>query len=234
MNLTDHIRSVPDFPKPGILFYDITPLLANPDAFREAVRRMAEPFKDANIQVVAAAEARGFVFGGPIALELNVPLVPIRKPGKLPYKTLSYTYDLEYGTDTLEMHVDAVSEGDNVLLVDDLLATGGTIEACCHMVEKAGANVAGCAFLIELDFLSGVKKLDKYKTVSLLHYVRIGHRCDDRHSHSRQARAPRGDRRCSARIAVPGGGTIRDGRRPRQNCAFPAAGLNRGRRRKRR
>ena len=171
MNLTDHIRSIPDFPKPGILFYDITPLLASPAAFREAVRQMAEPFRDKNIQTVAAAEARGFIFGGPIALELNVPLVPIRKPGKLPYKTLSYTYDLEYGTDTLEIHVDAISEGDNVLLVDDLLATGGTIEACCHMVEKAGGNVAGCAFLIELDFLGGVKKLDKYKTHSLLHYA---------------------------------------------------------------
>lgn len=170
MNLADHIRSIPDFPKPGILFYDITPLLANPDAFREAVRGMAEPFRGGGVSSVAAAEARGFVFGGPIALELDVPFIPVRKPGKLPYDVVSHTYALEYGTDTLEMHVDAVQPGDSVLIVDDLLATGGTVEACCQMIERAGGNVAGCTFLIELDFLNGAAKLQKYKIASLLHY----------------------------------------------------------------
>ena len=119
---------------------------------------------------MAAAEARGFIFGGPIALELGVPFIPVRKPGKLPYDVVSHTYALEYGTDTLEMHIDAVRLGDNVLIVDDLLATGGTVEACCQMIEKAGGNIAGCTFLIELDFLKGAAKLQKYKIAGLLHY----------------------------------------------------------------
>lgn len=131
---------------------------------------MAEPFRGGGVSSVAAAEARGFVFGGPIALELDVPFIPVRKPGKLPYDVVSHTYALEYGTDTLEMHVDAVQPGDSVLIVDDLLATGGTVEACCQMIERAGGNVAGCTFLIELDFLNGAAKLQKYKIASLLHY----------------------------------------------------------------
>ena len=170
LKLTDHIRSIPDFPKPGILFRDITPLLAAPAAFRQAVGRMAEPFRDAKIDVVAAAEARGFIFAGPLALELDAALVPVRKPGKLPYETLSLTYDLEYGTDTLEIHADAIPPGANVLVVDDLLATGGTVEACCKMVERAGGNVAGCVFLIELVGLGGAKRIRQYKTVSLIKY----------------------------------------------------------------
>ncbi|MBN2474769.1 MAG: adenine phosphoribosyltransferase [Pirellulales bacterium] len=170
MNLTEYIRSVPDFPKPGILFRDITPLLAAPAAFRQAIGQLAHRFRDAKIDVVAAAEARGFLFAAPLALELDAALVPIRKPGKLPCKALSLTYDLEYGTDTLEIHADAIPRGANVLIVDDLLATGGTVEACCRMVEKAGGKVAGCAFVIELVGLGGAKRIDQYRTISLLRY----------------------------------------------------------------
>ena len=170
LELKDYIRDVPDFPKPGILFRDITPLLASPAAFREAIRRLAAAFGGQQIDAIAAAEARGFMFAAPLALELDTPLVPIRKPGKLPYETVSYTYDLEYGTDTLEMHVDGIPAGANVLIVDDLLATGGTIEACCRMVEKAGGKVAGCGFVIELCGLGGAKKIAQYKAVSLIQY----------------------------------------------------------------
>jgi adenine phosphoribosyltransferase len=170
LKLTDHIRSIPDFPKEGILFRDITPLLAAPAALRQAVHAMAEPFRNDEIDVVAAAEARGFLFAAPVALDLGASLVPIRKPGKLPYETLSFSYELEYGTDTLEIHADAIPPSANVLVVDDLLATGGTVEACCRMVEKAGGNVAGCAFLIELVGLGGAKRIGRYKTVSLIKY----------------------------------------------------------------
>lgn len=170
LKLTDYIRAIPDFPKPGILFRDITPLLANPAAFRRAVDDMAVRFRDTKIDVIVAAEARGFLFAAPLALELDVPLVPIRKPGKLPYKTLSFTYDLEYGTDTLEIHADAIPPGANVLIVDDLLATGGTVEACGKMVEQAGGNVAGCVFLIELVALEGAQRIADYPIVSLIKY----------------------------------------------------------------
>ena len=170
LKLTDYIRSIPDFPKPGILFRDITPLLASPAALGRTVAELAEHFRDAKIDVIAAAEARGFLFAAPLALELQAALVPIRKPGKLPYETLSLTYDLEYGTDTLEIHTDAIPPGANVLVVDDLLATGGTIEACCRMVEQAGGIVAGCAFVIELVGLNGAARIARYKTVSLIKY----------------------------------------------------------------
>jgi adenine phosphoribosyltransferase len=168
--LSDYIRSIPDFPKPGVLFRDITPLLGNPAAFRRAVVDMANPFRREKIDVVAAAEARGFIFAAPVALELNAALVPIRKPGKLPFDTQAMTYDLEYGTDTLEIHTDALAPGAQVLVVDDLLATGGTVDACCRLVEKAGGVVAGCAFLIELSELKGAQRIAKYKTVSLVKY----------------------------------------------------------------
>lgn len=168
INLADYIRAIPDFPKPGILFRDITTLLAYPAAFRQAVTEMANAFRGDKIDVVAAAEARGFIFAAPVALELNAALVPIRKPGKLPYKTQSYTYDLEYGSDTLEIHADAIQPGARVLVVDDLLATGGTIDACCRLVEQAGGVVAGCSFLIELADLGGAEKISKYKTTNLL------------------------------------------------------------------
>ncbi len=162
LNLRCYIRSIPDFPKPGIMFRDITPLLLAPEAFREAVRRMAEPYAKGDVDVVVGAEARGFIFGAAVALELEAGFIPVRKPGKLPHATTSVTYELEYGTDTLQMHTDAVAEGARILLVDDLLATGGTMAACCEMVEKVGGRVAGVEFLIELAFLAGRKRLGTY------------------------------------------------------------------------
>jgi adenine phosphoribosyltransferase len=170
LTLTDFIRDIPDFPKPGILFRDITPLLAHPAAFRQAIIEMAAPFRDEKIDVVAAAEARGFIFAAPVALELGAALVPVRKPGKLPFNIQSMTYDLEYGKDTLEIHTDAIQPGARVLMVDDLLATGGTIEACCRLAEKAGGVIAGCAFLIELAGLNGRERIAPRKTVSLIRY----------------------------------------------------------------
>lgn len=170
MDLTQYIRSVPDFPKPGILFRDITPLLGNSVAFREAIRQMAAAFEGTAIDVVAAAEARGFIFAAPLALELDVGFVPVRKPGKLPFETHAFHYELEYGSDTLEMHRDGIMPGQRVLLVDDLLATGGTIEACCRLVEKSHAQVSGCAFLIELGELGGAKRLAAYNPKSIIRY----------------------------------------------------------------
>lgn len=170
VRLPDYIRSIPDFPKPGILFRDITPLLASASAFREAVQQLASHFRDDQIDLVAAAEARGFLFAAPLALELNVGFVPVRKPGKLPFEKHSFRYDLEYGSDALEVHADSFAPEQRVLLVDDLLATGGTMEACCRLVERAGAVVAGCAFVIELSGLNGARRLSPYKTVSLLKY----------------------------------------------------------------
>ena len=170
LNLADYIREIPDFPKPGILFRDITPLLACPQAFRAAVHQMAQQVQDCRIDIIAAAEARGFLFASPLALEIGVPLVPIRKAGKLPFKTLSHTYQLEYGADTLQIHADAIPPGAKVLVVDDLLATGGTVEACCRLVECAGGVVVCCAFLIELAALGGAKRIDGHRVVSLIRF----------------------------------------------------------------
>jgi adenine phosphoribosyltransferase len=170
LDLTEYIRNIPDFPKPGILFRDITPLLAHPPAFRESVRRLAEHFRGHNVTAVAAAEARGFVFAAPLALELDCAFVPVRKPGKLPFDTQAFHYELEYGTDTLEMHTDAVGNEDRVLLVDDLLATGGTMQACVKLAEHGGAQVVGCAFVIELKFLGGREKLGRHEIISLVEY----------------------------------------------------------------
>jgi adenine phosphoribosyltransferase len=170
VSLTDYVRAIADFPKAGVLFRDITPLLAAPDAFRQAVHDLADRVRDRKIAVVAAAEARGFLFAAPLAMELGAGLVPIRKRGKLPYKTISHTYDLEYGTDTLEIHVDAVRAGARVLIVDDLLATGGTVDACCRLVEKAGGEVVGCAFLVELLSFGGAAKVARYEPFSLIQY----------------------------------------------------------------
>lgn len=164
------IRSIPDFPKPGILFRDITPLLKEPTALRQAVRDMAEPYRGAKVDAVLGAEARGFIFASLIAAELEAGLVPVRKVGKLPAETAGVTYDLEYGTDTLEMHADAIAEGDRVLLVDDLLATGGTMAACCELVEKAGGEIVGIEFLIELAPLKGRARLEGYPVRSLIVY----------------------------------------------------------------
>ncbi len=166
--LRQFIRDIPDFPRPGIIFRDITPLLLNPQAFRAAIAYMVEPFRGRGIDVVAAAEARGFVFAAPVALELNAGFVPIRKPGKLPYETHRYTYELEYGTDTVEMHRDAIGSGHRILLIDDVLATGGTMEACCRLVEKAGGEIVACAFLLELGYLRGRDRLRTYDVYSVL------------------------------------------------------------------
>lgn len=170
LNLADHIRSIPDFPKPGILFRDITPLLASPEAFRQATVELAEHFRPRQVDLVAAAEARGFIFAAPLALELGAGLVPIRKKGKLPFRCFTHCYDLEYGTDILQIHEDAVPKGARVLVVDDLLATGGTVEACCKLIEMAGGRVAGCAFLIELSSLGGSARIGKYDYLSLIKY----------------------------------------------------------------
>ncbi len=170
LNLNSYIRLVPDFPKKGILFRDITPLLANTSAFRETILRMADAFADHPIDAIVAAEARGFIFAAPLALELNASFVPVRKPGKLPHHRHSFSYDLEYGQDTLEMHKDAVQPGQRVLVVDDLLATGGTVEACCKLLEATGATVAGCAFAIELVGLNGRERLGTYPIHSVLKY----------------------------------------------------------------
>ena len=170
MDLKQYVRDVPDFPKPGIVFKDITPILKEPRVLDESSARMAEPFKAAGIDIVCGAEARGFIFGPLVAARLAVGFVPVRKPGKLPGRTQSVTYDLEYGTDTLEVHRDAVRPGIRVLMVDDLLATGGTMRACCNLVEELDGVVAGCTFLIELAFLKGRQRLDPYRVEALIRY----------------------------------------------------------------
>jgi adenine phosphoribosyltransferase len=170
MDLKALIRDIPDFPKPGVLFKDITPLLADPGAFSYAVAKLAAHYAARRIDTVAAAEARGFLFAAPLALELYKPLVPLRKPGKLPYQTHSARYDLEYGSAELHVHIDGVSPGASVLLVDDVLATGGTMAAACQLIEKAGGTVAGCAFLLELGFLNGRAPLAGYDVFSLITY----------------------------------------------------------------
>jgi adenine phosphoribosyltransferase len=157
--LRKYIRDIPDFPKPGIVFRDLTPLLGDPGALRLAVQAIAEPFRGASIDCVVGTEARGFIFGTPVAIELGVGFVPARKPGKLPHETFEAHYELEYGTDHVEMHVDALSPGSRVLVVDDLIATGGTAAATVDLVRQCGAKVAGCAFLMELTFLEGRAKL---------------------------------------------------------------------------
>ena len=170
IDLKDYIRSIPNFPKPGILFRDITPLLASPEAFGAAIRQLADHYRDRQVDLVAAAEARGFIFATPLALELNAGFVPVRKPGKLPFDTHAFHYELEYGTDALEIHIDGFEPGCNVLLVDDLLATGGTMEACCRLIERARAKVVGCAFIIELTGLGGCKRIAPHEAYSLVQY----------------------------------------------------------------
>jgi adenine phosphoribosyltransferase len=170
MDLSQYIRDIPDFPKPGILFKDITPLLAEPSAFRYAVECFVEHYRGQRIEAVAAAEARGFLFAAPLALVMGKPLVPLRKPGKLPHTTYSFEYELEYGKAELHVHVDGVTAGAHVLMVDDLLATGGTMQAGCKLIEKAGGKVVGCAFLVELEFLKGRERLKPYEVFSLMRY----------------------------------------------------------------
>jgi adenine phosphoribosyltransferase len=170
MDLAKYIRDIPDFPKPGIVFKDITPLLADPEAFNTAIQLLHEHYHGRKVDAVAAAEARGFLFAAPLALLMAKPLIPLRKPGKLPYRTHALQYDLEYGSAELQVHIDGVSKGARVLLVDDLLATGGTMQAGCKLIEKAGGHVAGCAFLVELTFLRGRDKLQPHKIFSLIQY----------------------------------------------------------------
>src|SRR6195952_2711605 len=159
VQLKSLIRDIPDFPKPGILFRDITPLLSDPKGLALAVELLANPFRGKNIDLVVGAESRGFIFGTAVACCLSAGFVIVRKPGKLPHTKVSMTYDLEYGTDTLEMHSDSIVKGQRVLVVDDLLATGGTMKACCDLVERLGGTVAGLAVLIELADLAGRAKL---------------------------------------------------------------------------
>jgi adenine phosphoribosyltransferase len=160
MNLKEHIRGIPDFPTPGILFYDISPLLAHPAAWQATVERLAEIVHRHEPDVLAGIESRGFLVAAPLALRLNKGFVMVRKKGKLPGATLPYTYDLEYGTDTIEIQADAVQPGQKVFLVDDLLATGGTMNAAAHLLRSAGADVTGAACIIELTFLNGRDNLD--------------------------------------------------------------------------
>lgn len=158
--LRRYIRDIPDFPKPGILFRDVTPLLLEPAALRGAVEALAEPFRDQRVDRVLAIESRGFVVGAPVALSLGVGFGLVRKAGKLPYQTHRVSYDLEYGTDTIEMHVDTVEKGHRVIIVDDLIATGGTAAAAVELAREAGGEVIGCSFLVELTALEGRKLLD--------------------------------------------------------------------------
>ena len=168
--LKAQIRDIPDFPEPGIVFKDITPLTKNPDTLRLSVHQLIHPFIGQGIDLVAGMEARGFIFGSLAAWELGVGFIPLRKPGKLPYQTHSISYNLEYGSATLEAHIDAISSDQRILVVDDVLATGGTAAASCQLIEKLGGIIAGCAFVIELNALNGRDKLHAYQVHSLLNY----------------------------------------------------------------
>jgi adenine phosphoribosyltransferase len=170
MDLKAHIRDVPDFPKPGILFKDIMPLLAAPPAFAFAIDALCAHYPPGTVDAIAAAEARGFLFAAPMALQMKKPLIPLRKPGKLPGQTRSHRYDLEYGTAELHVSADAITPGTRLLLVDDVLATGGTMAAACSLVEAVGGAVVGCAFLIELSFLNGRTPLAGRDVFSLITY----------------------------------------------------------------
>ena len=170
MDLKQYVADIPDFPEEGILFRDVTPLLADKEGYKEAVKRIVEFAKEKNVDVVAGPEARGFLFGCPVALELDAGFVPVRKPGKLPRETVSKKYDLEYGTNEIHMHKDSIKPGQNVLIVDDLLATGGTVDATVSLIEEMGGNVVGIAFLIELEFLKGRDVLKDYDVFTVLKY----------------------------------------------------------------
>ncbi|MBD5402050.1 adenine phosphoribosyltransferase [bacterium] len=170
-DVKDKIRAVPNFPKEGIIFRDITTGLKDAETMKVMIDYLCDQYKDCKIDYIAGIESRGFIFGMPMAYKLNCGFIPVRKPNKLPAETIKESYDLEYGTDTIEIHADAIEEGANVLVVDDLLATGGTAQAACSLVRKAGGNLVGAAFLIELEGLQGRKKLDNCgKVISMLQY----------------------------------------------------------------
>ena len=171
MQLEELIRNVQDFPKPGIGFKDITTLVGDAEGLHDSVIQMLAPFDETKIDAVLGIESRGFIFAAAMAFHLNVGMVPVRKPGKLPYEAIAEKYVLEYGEDSLEIHTDAVESGDQVLIVDDLLATGGTVEATIRLVERLGGKVLGCSFLVELDFLKGREKLKDYQVESIIHYL---------------------------------------------------------------
>ena len=164
------IREIPDFPKPGILFYDITTLLKDPAAYRESIDLMLEPYKDERVDIVVGMESRGFILSAPMAYELNAGLVPVRKLGKLPAETITVEYALEYGSNTLEIHRDAIQPEQKVLIVDDLLATGGTVKGTIELVERLKGDVIGLAFLVELDFLKGRDRLEGRRVTSVIQY----------------------------------------------------------------
>jgi adenine phosphoribosyltransferase len=168
MDLRSFIRDVKDYPKEGILFFDITPLLAEGRAFAYAIDAMAEQFQDIKADKIIAAEARGFIFGAPLAYKMGLGFIPVRKPGKLPYKNVSVSYELEYGTDTLCMHEDAIQSGERILVIDDLIATGGTVEGMIKLVQSAQGQIAGIGFLIELGFLKGKQRLNGLDHICLL------------------------------------------------------------------
>ncbi|MBR2802230.1 MAG: adenine phosphoribosyltransferase [Erysipelotrichaceae bacterium] len=170
MDFKDYIAAVPDFPTEGILFRDITPLMQNGEAFHAATKQISDFAKEVGAEVIAGPESRGFIFGCPVAYELHIGFVPVRKPNKLPREVISCEYALEYGTNTLNMHADSVKPGQKVLIVDDLLATGGTVEATIKMVQQMGGEVVGCAFLIELADLGGREKLKDYNVFTVMSY----------------------------------------------------------------
>jgi adenine phosphoribosyltransferase len=170
LDLRERIRDVPDFPKEGILFKDVMPLIADPEYFADSIRQLAAWARPRNPDLILGAEARGFIFGGALAYELGIGFIAARKPGKLPWETVEATYALEYGTDSLEVHRDAVTPGARVIVLDDVLATGGTAKAKCELVERLGGQVAGVAFVIELTFLNGRARLDGYDVHSLVQY----------------------------------------------------------------
>lgn len=170
MSIENYIRDIQDFPKPGIGFKDITPLLANPEASKKCLQLLLDGLKNQKIDKVVGVESRGFFFGTLLAQELNAGFVPVRKPKKLPFETIAATYDLEYGTDTLEIHIDAIQKGDKVLIHDDVLATGGTAKAVCELVEKLGGEIVQLSFIMELTFLNGREKIKQYDIFSPLKY----------------------------------------------------------------
>lgn len=170
MDIQDYVAAIPDFPIEGVLFRDITPLMADGDAYHQACSELIDYAKKVGAEVVAGPESRGFIFGCPVAYELNIGFVPVRKPNKLPRETISYKYDLEYGSNELFMHADAIKKGQKVLIIDDLLATGGTVAATIKMVEMLGGEVVGCAFLIELTDLKGREALEGYDVFTMLKY----------------------------------------------------------------
>ncbi len=170
MDIESKIRTIPHFPKKGVMYKDITPLLLDPQAFRHVISELKLLYEDHDVDLIAGAESRGFIFGAALAHEMNTGFIPLRKPGKLPHKKLSQEFEKEYGRDAFEIHVDAVKKGDKVLIVDDLLATGGTAKAAAKLIERLGGEVVSLAFLIELGFLKGRDKLEEYDVTSLINY----------------------------------------------------------------